>query len=162
MTEAQRRAAKLRHQREAEVCCPVCDGKGWIVSRTVRARAKKAGNASYLKSLEPGQLSMSERGRRRERLAAAFGDRGSPYPSGVATRRWASTELHRMHMFEQRRSPFLPWHILAPSPPQDVTPDQVRQYIASRPETTTVELSSVFCRGARAATPRPGGGWTKN
>ena len=64
MTERQRQAAKERYQREAEVCCPMCDGSGRILSRTVKARAKKGGNAAYLKSMEPGQMSMSDRGRR--------------------------------------------------------------------------------------------------
>ena len=63
MTERQRTAAKERHQREAEVCCPLCDGSGRILSRTVKARAKKGGNAAYLKSLQPEQMSMSERGK---------------------------------------------------------------------------------------------------
>ena len=64
MTEAQRRAAKTRFAREAGVCCPLCGGKGRILSRTIRDRGKKGGNAAYLQSLEPGQLSMSDRGKR--------------------------------------------------------------------------------------------------
>ena len=64
MTEMQSKAAQQRYRRESEVCCPMCDGSGRIVSRTVKARAVKGGNASYLKSLQPGQMSMSERGGR--------------------------------------------------------------------------------------------------
>ena len=56
MTEAQSEAAKRRHQRQAEVCCPMCDGSGRSLSRSVKARAKKGGNAAYLKSLQPGQM----------------------------------------------------------------------------------------------------------
>jgi len=47
-----------------EAICPTCSGKGRILSESVRTRARQAGNASYLKSLQPGQLSMAERGRR--------------------------------------------------------------------------------------------------
>ena len=64
MTEAQSKAAKERYHRDAEVCCPLCDGKGRILSQSTKSRSKKGGNAAYLKSLEPGQLSMSDRGRR--------------------------------------------------------------------------------------------------
>ena len=64
MTEAQSKAAQQRYKRESEVCCPMCDGSGRILSRTVKTRALKGGNSSYLKSLQPGQMSMSERGKR--------------------------------------------------------------------------------------------------
>ena len=64
MTKAQSQAAQERTKRESEVCCPMCDGSGRIMSRTVKARAVKGGNASYVKSLQPGQMSMSERGKR--------------------------------------------------------------------------------------------------
>ena len=63
MTEAQSTAAKERYRRESDVICPMCDGKGRILSQSVKGRAVKAGNASYRKSLEPGQMSMSERGK---------------------------------------------------------------------------------------------------
>ena len=64
MTEVQKRAARKRYHREAEAICPTCDGKGRILTRNARARARKGGNASYLKSLQPGSLTMSERGRK--------------------------------------------------------------------------------------------------
>lgn len=62
MTLAQKIAAKRRYKREAEVICPLCDGKGRILSRSAQARSRKGGNASYMKSLEAGQLTMSDRG----------------------------------------------------------------------------------------------------
>ncbi len=45
-----------------ETICPHCGGR--MLTEKARADARKGGNASYLKSLEPGQLSMSERGKR--------------------------------------------------------------------------------------------------
>ena len=64
MSEAGSRAARLRYQQEATAICPHCKGSGLTVSQSVTARARKGGNASYVKSLDPNQLSMSERGRR--------------------------------------------------------------------------------------------------
>jgi hypothetical protein len=64
MTEVQTRAARKRYHREAEAICPTCDGKGRILTRNTRTRARAGGNASYLKSLQPGSLTMSERGKR--------------------------------------------------------------------------------------------------
>ena len=64
MTRVQQEAARERYQRESEVCCPLCEGTGRILSQTVKARAKKGGNATFLKSLMPGQMSMSERGKK--------------------------------------------------------------------------------------------------
>ena len=64
MTEAQSKAAQRRFRREAEAICPLCDGKGRILSESVKTRARQGGHASYLKSLEPGQQSMSDRGKR--------------------------------------------------------------------------------------------------
>ena len=46
------------------VLCPLCGGKGRVASPDRIARARKGGNTTYLKSLEPGQMSMRERGRR--------------------------------------------------------------------------------------------------
>ena len=63
MTEARSKAAKERHRRKAEVCCPLCYGSGRILSRTGKAQAQKGGNAAYLKSLQPRQMSMSEKGK---------------------------------------------------------------------------------------------------
>jgi hypothetical protein len=64
VTEAQKRAARKRYHREAEAICPTCDGKGRILTRNVRTRARAGGNASYINSLRPGSLTMSERGRK--------------------------------------------------------------------------------------------------
>ena len=63
-TSAKRAAARQRYHREAETICPICDGKGRILSASVRTRARQGGNASYLKSLQPGGMSMKERGKR--------------------------------------------------------------------------------------------------
>jgi RecJ-like exonuclease len=64
VTEAQKRAARKRYHREAEALCPTCDGKGRILTRNTCTRARAGGNASYLKSLQPGSLTMSERGKK--------------------------------------------------------------------------------------------------
>ena len=56
-------AAKKRYQRKAKTICPMCEGKGRILSESARTLARRGGNASYLKSLEPGQMSISERGK---------------------------------------------------------------------------------------------------
>ena len=47
-------------------------------------------------------------------------------------------------MFQARRPAFLPWRTVAPSPPRDVMPDQVREAVASRPEASALELSTAF------------------
>ena len=64
MTEKNQKAAKRRYQKEAEEICPTCQGSGRVLNENAKARARKGGNASYLKSLEPGALTMVERGRR--------------------------------------------------------------------------------------------------
>ena len=46
-------------------------------------------------------------------------------------------------MFEPRLG-HLSWHVVAPSPPDDVTPDLVRQAVAGSPGTVAVELSAAF------------------
>lgn len=46
------------------VLCEHCGGGGRVQSKDAKARSRKGGNASYLRSLEPGQMSMRERGRR--------------------------------------------------------------------------------------------------
>ena len=46
-------------------------------------------------------------------------------------------------MFEPRIGR-LSWSVLAPSPPDDVTPDLVRQLVAGFPGTVAVELSAAF------------------
>ena len=46
-------------------------------------------------------------------------------------------------MFEPRIGR-LSWSVLAPSPPDDVTPDQVRQAVAGSPGAVAVELSAAF------------------
>ena len=65
MSKGQSEAAGRRHTREAseEEICPECKGSGRIKGRTVRTRARKGGNASYMRSKGEGQISMSERGR---------------------------------------------------------------------------------------------------
>ena len=55
-------------------------------------------------------------------------------------------------MFEVRTGPFLPWRVSAPAPPDDVTPDQVRRFVAEHPDARAVELSAAFLRH------RPGSG----
>ena len=49
-------------------------------------------------------------------------------------------------MFEVRKPPGLPYRILLSSdvPHQDVTPDQVREYVAAHPEAQAVTLSAAF------------------
>lgn len=64
MSDAQSKAAHRRFQQAALACCPTCDGAGVVASEAVEARARKGGVNSYLLSLEPGQLSMAERGAR--------------------------------------------------------------------------------------------------
>jgi hypothetical protein len=53
-----------RSKQPRETICPICDGKGRLLSQSSSARGRKAGNARYLKSLEPGQMTMAEMGRR--------------------------------------------------------------------------------------------------
>ncbi len=55
--------ATKRGYRQEQVLCPHCEGTGRVITDTVRARAAKAGNATYLASLKSGALSMSERGK---------------------------------------------------------------------------------------------------
>lgn len=57
-----KRAAKLRWETHAYQVCPTCGSRALADKEVVRAR--KGGHASYLKSLEVGQPSMSERGKR--------------------------------------------------------------------------------------------------
>lgn len=63
MSEKARQKAMARHEREAVDLCDACQGTGRVRSQSTIARAKRGGNASYLTSLRPEQLSMSERGR---------------------------------------------------------------------------------------------------
>ena len=62
MSVEQSKAARRRFQREALECCPTCDGTGVVTSDVFKARSRRGGMHSYLKSLQPGQLSMAERG----------------------------------------------------------------------------------------------------
>ena len=64
MTERAKIAAKRRYKREAEEICPTCQGSGRVLNENAKAKARKGGNVGYLKSLEPGALSMAERGRK--------------------------------------------------------------------------------------------------
>ena len=63
MTVAQSKAARARFQRDSLEKCQCCGGSGLVVSEAVRAKAKIGGNVSFLKSLQKGELSMSERGK---------------------------------------------------------------------------------------------------
>ena len=54
-----------------------------------------------------------------------------------------SPTLGRPAVFEPRIGR-LSWSVLAPSPPDDVTPDLVRQTVAGSPGTVAVELSAAF------------------
>ena len=63
MSDEQSKAARRRFQREALEFCPSCDGTGIVKSEVFKARARKGGVNSFRRSLEPGQLSMVERGR---------------------------------------------------------------------------------------------------
>ena len=58
------RAAQRRYRREAEAICTSCGGTGRVHSESIRDRARKGGNASFLQSLGPDRPSMSERGSR--------------------------------------------------------------------------------------------------
>lgn len=64
MSKIKRGRAKARFERESTGLCVACQGTGRILSESAIARAKKGGNVSYLVSLCPEQLSMSERGQK--------------------------------------------------------------------------------------------------
>ena len=65
-----------------EALCPSCEGKGRVTDQTLSARGRKGGNVAYLKSLEPGGMSMVERGRRGGRpRALTLMDLGGREPS---------------------------------------------------------------------------------
>ena len=53
----------VAEEQTAKRVCTACGGKSRIASPNNASLYRKAGNASYLKSLEPGQMSMRERGR---------------------------------------------------------------------------------------------------
>ena len=63
MSDAQSAAARSRFQRDAVEICAACAGTGLAVSESESSRAKAGGNHSFVKSLQPGEMSMSERGR---------------------------------------------------------------------------------------------------
>ena len=63
MGKAHQAAAKRRAILLDTEPCPECRGTGRLRTETAHARSKKGGAMSYLNSLQPGQLSMSERGR---------------------------------------------------------------------------------------------------
>ncbi len=54
---------RLSYKRKEVEKCPHCKGTGRVNMHTVQARAKANGNATFLKSLKPGALTMSERGK---------------------------------------------------------------------------------------------------
>ena len=81
MTEAQSRAAKGRYRRESRARCPRCMGSGVIGTLYAKDRSRKGGNARYQKSLQKGEMSMSEMGKlggRPRALTLADRDAGGP------------------------------------------------------------------------------------
>ena len=67
---------------KSESLCPLCEGKGRVVTRSLGARGRKGGNVAYLKSLEPGAMSMADRGRKGGRpRALTLIDLGGREPS---------------------------------------------------------------------------------
>jgi len=52
--------------------------------------------------------------------------------------------------FEQRRSPNLAFRTFAPNPPTDITPAQVREYLAEHPEVKVVRLSGGWMKRPKA------------
>ena len=64
MTDAQSTAAKRRHQRDIHHRCPLCVGSGSLAVPSVHTRAVSGGNGSHRVSLNIGQQSMTERGRK--------------------------------------------------------------------------------------------------
>ena len=63
-TLSRSQAAKRIFERDSIALCPTCHGSGRVLSPKSYARAKRGGHASFLVSLGPGRLSMSERGER--------------------------------------------------------------------------------------------------
>lgn len=61
-----------------DVRCPLCNGSGRLGSLSRKDAACKGGNTSYLRSKEPGQLTMRERGRMGGRLE----DEREPHQGG--------------------------------------------------------------------------------
>jgi len=61
---ASRDTRPKRRYSKIEALCPFCEGKGRVAGRTLGARGRKGGNVAYLKSLEPGEMSMADRGRK--------------------------------------------------------------------------------------------------
>ena len=49
---------------KAEELCDKCGGSGRLRSEDWIAKARRGGNTTYLRSQQPGQMSMSERGKR--------------------------------------------------------------------------------------------------
>ena len=64
LSQVNRKQSQEQVGPELETLCSTCQGTGRIPSSSVNSRAKHGGNASYLRSLGPGALSMSARGRR--------------------------------------------------------------------------------------------------
>ena len=64
MSQSRSEAAHRRSERDGHEICPHCDGSGLVVNANIIARARKGGLKSLLRSFQPGELSMSERGRR--------------------------------------------------------------------------------------------------
>lgn len=58
------KTAKQRYIRDNKHLCPTCGGTGITTNSAASDRSKKAGNTTYLRSLQEGQLTMAERGKR--------------------------------------------------------------------------------------------------
>ena len=63
MSDIHRTAGRRAYQKDGTAICPMCCGSGQVVSQDWRGRSRKGGNASYRRSLEPGAISMAQRGR---------------------------------------------------------------------------------------------------
>ena len=60
----QREGGRRSWGRRGTEVCPLCGGTGLVTSNSWRAKGRKGGIKSFLVSLQPGQLSMRERGKR--------------------------------------------------------------------------------------------------
>ena len=62
-TKPQRQAGRHSWGKHGAEACPLCEGTGLTTSNSWGERARKGGVRSFLTSLQPGQLSMCERGK---------------------------------------------------------------------------------------------------
>ena len=94
--QVNRKRSKDQVGPELETLCSTCHGTGRIPSSSANSRARRGGSASYLRSLGPGALSMSARGRRG----------GRPKEKTLA-------ELVETERGEARSEPKGEWHLRA-------------------------------------------------